>query len=346
MTDPFGQPGGGSLRAPRVQNFRYKIVDPETGKPRTLTRVTTFAKAISDMAGLRTWEKRLVVKGMGLRADLFALAMATPLEDKKTLEGIAYKAKEMAGGTEGANRGTAMHELTEIADRGGSIAHAAPTWIADVEAYQAALTAASLHVDRRYIERFVYIPEFELCGKLDRIYAQWGGEVGMLAQAHLIGDVKTAKNIEYGWGDIAIQLALYAAASHYWDEEQGDDGDWVEMPATVRKDVAVVAHIPIEKSQTDIYEVNIAAGLEAARLCKDVRAWRQRRDLAWPSTVPSPATVKAFAVMSGAGSYAQRLNAAKLPADLTQVWKDATAAGAWTDELEALGKKVLAGLTS
>jgi len=330
--DPFGQPGGRvSARAPHVKNYRYRLFNPETGKQETWSRVTTFAKSISDMSNLHSWEKRLIVKGMGMRPDLTALSMASSLDDKKTLDDVAYRAKEMAGGTEGANRGTAMHALTETVDRGGSIPDAPPIWQADVQAYRKALEVETLRVEPDYIERFVAIPEFQVCGKLDRIYWWDNGD------QHVIGDVKTAKNIEYGWGDIAVQLALYAAATHYWDDEQDD---WVQMPDTLSRDLAVVAHIPIGASRTDIYGVNIAAGLEAARLCQQVRAWRSRRDLAWPLVPPTRPVVAA----SSLDPYATRLVKAGSRADMTAVWKDAVAAGAWTPELEALGRRVLAGL--
>jgi hypothetical protein len=329
--DPFGQPGGASARAPQVKNGRYRLLGPETNKVETWSRVTTFAKSISDMTGLSKWENRMIVKGMGMRADLTALAMATPLEDKDTLQGIAHRAKEMAGGNEGANRGSAMHSLTETVDRGGSISDAPAVWQADVEAYRRALDAEKLVVEPSFIERFVAIPEFQVCGKLDRIY-WWGA-----GSQHVIGDVKTAKNIDYGWGDIAVQLALYAAATHYWDDAKDD---WVEMPSTLSRDLAVMAHIPIGVSKTDIYGVNIAAGLEAARLCQQVRAWRSRRDLAWPLVAPMSAVVAA----SSSDPYAARLVRATCSADMTAVWRDASAAGAWTPELEALGKRVLAGL--
>jgi hypothetical protein len=328
MTDPFGQPGGAaSARAPQVRNGRYRLLGVETGKMETWSRVTTFAKAIEDMSGLHKWDQRLIVKGLGMRSDLHALAVATPLEDKAALQDVAWKAKEAAGGTEGANRGTAMHALTEKADR-GDVVEAPAEWLADVEGYQKALTAGALVVDTRYIERFVAIPRYNLCGKFDRLYAT------ATSADHYIGDVKTAKDMSYSWGSVSIQLALYANATHYWDD---DADDWIEMPKTLVRDTGIVAHVPIGVGRTDLYQVDLTAGWEAAELCAKVRAWRSRRDLSLPmGTAPH----------WGGSDYASRIRSATCRADLTAVWQDANARGLWTEALEALGKQVAAGLRS
>ena len=105
---------------------RYKLPDPATGKTFAYTRVTTFAKAIRDTFALTQWELRMATKGLATRTDLMALAAATPLDDKKTLNKIADDAKEAAAASAGARTGSALHKFGEAVDRGETIAIPAP----------------------------------------------------------------------------------------------------------------------------------------------------------------------------------------------------------------------------
>lgn len=147
---------------------RALIPHPDTGKETAFTRVTTFAKSISDTFGLAKWQTRMAVKGLTMRPDLFALAAATPTTDSKTLDRLAEDAKEAAGSSAGANSGTALHSFTERVDRGERVVIPAP-WDADVAAYRKAMADAGLTVDRRYIERMVVIPELGCAGTFDRL---------------------------------------------------------------------------------------------------------------------------------------------------------------------------------
>jgi hypothetical protein len=208
-----------------------------------------------------------------------------------------------------------MHDLTEAHDRGEDVSlFSTPEELRDVQAYAAAMKEGGVKILPEYIERFVAIPEFKVCGKLDRI-VDIAGEL-------LIDDVKTAKNVDYGWLDIVVQLALYSMASHYWDE---DKDDWVPMPA-VSQDKALVAHLPVGRAQCDLYEVDLVVGREACEVIRHVRALRSNKSLARPiasSRVESP--------------YAARLRSCAGRDELSAIWKEATAEGAWTKELEMIG---------
>jgi hypothetical protein len=78
---------------------RYLLPDPVTGgKDVPWTRVSTYAKSISDMYGLTQWEKRMVAKGVGLRSDLYALGVRNP-------GGRQQDAERGRGEGEGSRRG-------------------------------------------------------------------------------------------------------------------------------------------------------------------------------------------------------------------------------------------------
>jgi hypothetical protein len=304
-----------------VQNYRYKLLNPETNKPETWTRVTTFAKTLSDTSALSAWAERMLTKGLAMQPKLLAGAADWDVsEHKATFSRIINEAKDAAGIKDGADRGTRMHDLTEQHDRGEDISiFSSEEERRDVAAYAEALHDGAISVHKHFIELFVAVPEFKVCGKLDRIY----GMDRVIGSDLAIGDVKTAKNVQYGWLDIIVQLALYSMATHYWDVEADD---WVPMPK-VSQDLGIVAHLPVGQGRCDIYEVDLATGRAACEVVRTVRELRARRDLAQmvgSSRIESP--------------YAARLRAAETTEELSAIWREANAASEWTFELEQIGR--------
>lgn len=255
---------------------RYLLPDPESGRERAWTRATTFAKTISDMYGLGKWQERMVAKGIATRADLYALAASTPVDDKAKFDKICGDAKEAAKASSGANLGTALHAFTEQIDAGQVVAVPQP-WDKDVAAYKVALADAGVKVHPQWIERIVLVPTYGVAGTLDRIVTLPDGR-------RVIADVKTGKDLGYSWGEISVQLALYANATHMINPATGLPE---AMPA-VDQDTAIAIHLPIGQGRCDLYTINIVAGWETAYICKIVREWRQRKDIAEPYVLKLP----------------------------------------------------------
>lgn len=108
----------------------------------------------------------------------------------------------------------------------------------------------------------------------------------------------TGKDLDYGWQEIAIQLAIYAQGINtlgrwIWPDNPKEPGVWDPDPLAqysepgtkVRMDVAVVPHIPVDKSKGKapaLYALDIDSGWNAAVLCERVRSWRKYRKLAGP----------------------------------------------------------------
>jgi hypothetical protein len=169
----------------------------------------------------------------------------------------------------------------------------------------------------QYIERIVVVPDLKVAGTLDRIVDPGG-------QAPLqIADVKTGKDLSYGWLEIAIQLALYAHAEAMWN----DQTQTYEPVPALDLDHAMVMHLPVGKAQCDLYSVDIAAGWEAAQVCQAVRQWRSRRNLANPRRGdPNPSMRRAVKSLD----LNTRIDNAATVDDLTDLWAEADAAGTWT----------------
>ncbi|HOW96120.1 MAG TPA: PD-(D/E)XK nuclease family protein, partial [Mycolicibacterium fallax] len=183
----------------------------------------------------------------------------------------------------GANIGTALHAFTEAVDAGRPVTIPAP-WDADVAAYTAALQAADVAVDPAYIETVLALHSIEVAGTMDRLVTMPDGR-------RLIADLKTGKDLSYGWGEIAIQLALYAHAEQIFDVATGQ---YRAMPEVDRSE-ALVMHLPAGQARCDLYLVDIAAGWEAVEIAMRVRSWRKRRDLA--TLLPAAALAPAAAAV-------------------------------------------------
>lgn len=319
VSDPYG---------PKRDRWgRYLLPDPNTGKERPWTRATTLASTLADTYGLTQWQMRMVAKGLGMRPDLLALAAAAHVDDKATLNRVANDAKEAAGSSAGANAGTALHSFTEAVDRGEDPQVPDP-WAGDIAAYRRTLEASGVTTRPEWIERITVVPEYGVAGTFDRILILPDGR-------QVIGDVKTGKDLSYSWSEIAIQLALYAHATHMWGGQA-----WESMPI-VDPNEAVVIWLPVGRGECTLWTVDIAAGWEMAAVAHRVRAWRSRKDLAaMQSGTVSPAASTQLLMEHAVNGAAQRLERAVRAAasvdDLVALWAKADADGTWTPALTAL----------
>lgn len=254
----------------RDQYGRYLLPNPETGKEQAWTRATTVAGTLADRFGLEKWGNRMAILGIAARPDLYALAASCTdkEEDKERLNKIVEDAKEAAKARSKANLGTALHRILERIDSGEEL-DAPAAWQPDVDAYCSTLADNAVEVMPEYIERIVVVPKPKVAGTLDRLV--------MIDGLPVVADLKTGEDVvTYGMGDIAIQLAIYANASHMWN------GNGYDPMPFVDKERALVIHLPVGEGRCDLYWVDIAAGKEAARLAFQVRDWRKRKGLAIP----------------------------------------------------------------
>jgi hypothetical protein len=238
------------------------------------TRATTFAKSISDTFVLSAWSQRMAVKGLAMRPDLVALAAATRVDDKKTLDDIVDQAKDAAAVRARANLGTAVHGFTEMHDRGEDLSGIPAPYDEDVAAWAAALANHGLVPEPELIERAVVNTRWHTAGTFDRVVRLVlpDGRV-----AYLVLDLKTGRDLTYGWNEIAIQLVIYATADAIWDWTRKV---FLPLPKGLRTDQAVVVHLPAGTGKAEVYQVDLREAADAADLCKAVRAWRTTRNLA------------------------------------------------------------------
>jgi hypothetical protein len=261
-------------------------------KPLSWTRATTVASTLEDRYGLERWAKRNVVLGIAARPDLYALAASAKPEDKDLLHSIIDDAEEAAKARSGANLGSALHRITARIDTGEELDVPA-TWRPDVDAYCQRLADSAIKIHPEYVERVVIVKTAKIAGTLDRLVTYNGNTY--------VADLKTgATALDYGATDIAVQLAIYAHASHMWkgsaewaDKNRDRYGRYLLADPTqypneyepmpeVDKARALIIHLPVEEARCDLHWIDIEAGTEAVKQALWVREWRKRKDLLYP----------------------------------------------------------------
>ena len=289
---------------------------PAQKKEVPFTRATTFAKSISDTFTLSAWSQRMVAKGIATRQDLrMAAATLDVKADKDALNEICEQAKEAANAKSAARLGSAVHAFTERLDAAWSVDdrndafEAAQEYEPNVRKYAATLAAHGIEVMPGMIERIVVWKRYSIAGTFDRL-AMWNG-------ISVVLDLKTGRDLTYGWNEIAIQLCIYAHADGIWNPQEWR---WEAMPAVSRRK-ALVVHLPVvDQDVADppctIYEVDLEPALVACQLCYDVREWRRVRDLALPLVPPAPG--------QPSNDWAARLLACASDGELRHLWSEIT----------------------
>lgn len=232
---------------------------------RPYTRVTTYAEALQDSSALTKWRLQRALIGMGRRPDYATAAAALTVrdEDKPALNDLAEKCIE-ASGPNAADIGTALHAFTERIDRGEPIGFVPPEYVADLEAYRAAVEPLTW-VQR---ECRMVCDALETAGTPDGIaYCEEPDPDGVTGQLRIV-DLKTG-NLDYTVGKFSTQLGIYAHSALY----DPRDGGRTWLP-DLNTRWALVLHMPAGAGSAELQWLNIEHGWAGAELAGPVRAWR------------------------------------------------------------------------
>jgi hypothetical protein len=331
-----------------VRNGRYYLPDPDLGlykngkpKPRICTRATTWAKTTADTFTLNQWQIRMVLKGLAMSPSLIMRVAKVmndhlpPGEEKAELQPIAEDAKTVAAAREPAEQGTGMHALAEQIDSGIELEVIPEPWDRDLVAYQNILLKEGLSPIPEYIERIVLCKRYDVAGKYDRIL-RMSTPCPECGSSLAIGDLKTGRDLQYGWNEISIQLALYAHADLMLDYAT----DTFEPMPVVCLHTAYVMHVPVGKGLATLYKVDVEAGWAGSELVRMIRDWRGRKDLAEPVQMMevSGDAKGGYVVLNHFMTYEDRIDLAPTVGELRAIWREARRAKRWTPELEARSK--------
>ncbi|MEU0739273.1 hypothetical protein [Streptomyces sp. NPDC006134] len=289
-------PAAPSLSVPRDGRGRPLVVPKGGGKPRSLTRTTTFVDAIEDKAALGAWRQRMTLVGAARTPSLVARSANvdhTTREGKAELDALAERAMGAAGANDRRERGTHLHTLSEYVDRGEPLPRgASASDLADMAAYK----IATADFDVVAVETFVVVDELGVGGTFDRIVRYSGpGPDGRPISGLFIADLKTG-SVEYSRLKMAAQLAVYSRGELYDHTKfPVDDRDkkalaaWKrrEVPAAlaseayspapaVNQDWGIIIHLPAGSGECTPYWADLRLGWEAAQAARITRALRSK----------------------------------------------------------------------
>ena len=244
MTAPIARREGRSFGRPT-----HWYVRTDTGEK--IDGVTSLLKDGKPAPALVGWGIKSVAEyAVNNWDDLAAMQVADRL---KALKGSPYAERDAA-----ANRGTEVHALAERLVHGEEVE--VPDALAGhVEGYAAWLDA----------HQPVPVLTERVCWNLD--YG-WAGTFDLIARFPdgrlLLCDIKTSRSV---YGDVAYQLAMYAACTHYLD----DDGEAQPMPQV---DGTAVLHVRADG--TDMYPLRFDEQVlrEARYIAAVARAMRRASD--------------------------------------------------------------------
>jgi len=245
---------------------RYLIVPPDGGDARPHTRMTTFIKALDGQAGdaLKQWYARFAMKGVVMseaRTGRVTTFDAEPAdkEAKREFNNLLEDAASAAGMNEKREKGTALHDATELVDAGTTFTPAA--WMKEPLSQYAEL------VERFGLtwvesEQIVVLSELGVAGRFDRLVrAPWFPGVRVL-------DIKTG-SIGFP-AKFVPQLGGYANADGMYDVETAS---YRPMPDDIDKQVALVLHLPIDGSPATLHRLDIGQAVRVLDVAKRVRTW-------------------------------------------------------------------------
>ena len=260
---------------PPIVRGQYNLVDPATGQVAKLQRATNRLKTIDDQAGLNKWLMRTALAGAASRPDIIA-AINAAAGDNRKLDELAEMAREHGGGNTAARLGTAYHSVFEDWNRRLAVP-ADPEQKRWLEGVTRALDAAGMTVQQWWVERVVANFASGYAGQIDGAVSTGDGPPVLI-------DLKTGKDVKYGLNGYAIQLALYAAATHGWDPETNTCG---ELPE-VNRELGYIIHAPIDGSAVTLYALDLEAGAEMLQVIDTVVAWRKRKDIGFAQVLDAP----------------------------------------------------------
>lgn len=283
-----------TLSVPRDGWGRPLVAPKAGGKPRSLTRTTTFIDCIEDKSALSAWGKRMTLVGASREPSLLDrlkdLDPATR-EGKAALDELAERAVDIAGANLKRERGTHLHTLSEYVDRGDELPRGtSPSDVADMAAYK----MATVDFDMVAVEQFVVVDELGAGGTFDRMLRYAGpGPDGSHIEGLFIGDLKTG-SVQYSGLKMAAQLAVYSRGELYdhticpvddrdkkalatW--KKVDVPPWVAAAAyspipAVNRDWGIIIHLPAGEARCTLHWADLRLGWEAARLALDIRRMR------------------------------------------------------------------------
>ncbi len=299
--------GGEAKEFGRVYRGRYHmpLLPGEDGTkaggdwvPYGVQRVTNLVGAFEDTRALSVWEQSMTLAGLALSPELYEELtllvhraassganfelMRELTELKEALAGdahdsgkqeasIAGRAKLIARGSAGAQRGTNRHTAWEHRAETGELI-GTPDIRAQIVETERLLAEAGLRRLPYLSERIVRNTEVGAAGKFDDILFE------VSTERLLIADLKSKPTAFYSWMTVDAQLATYANAdwmlciglrgcAHSRENARYQDGP---RRRGVDLTEGVILHVPSDGGPARLERADLVQGWETAKLARQV----------------------------------------------------------------------------
>ncbi|SNS50786.1 hypothetical protein [Actinacidiphila glaucinigra] len=287
---------------PRDGWDRPLVIPKQGGKPKALTRTTTFIDCIEDKSAISDWKARMTLVGAMKRPSMLDVVKQLDPEnpdDKRKLNALAEQAQDISGANVKREKGTHLHTLSEYVDRGEALPAGTPVNdLRDMTAYM----GATVEFTVKGVEKFVVVPELGTGGTFDRTLEYAGpGPDGERVEGLFIGDLKTG-SVQYGALKMAAQLAVYSRGEFYdYTRFPVDPADRKAFAAWKKREVpadeaatayrpmpevsqkwGIIINLPSGSGECTLHWVDLEIGWAAAKLAKEIRAMRSVKNAMLP----------------------------------------------------------------
>lgn len=242
------------------------------------TRVSTLAGALDDKSSLIDWASANAMVGMvkdpSVSAQIGSLTSKygdpwyVP-EGKKALKPLIKRAQEAGGSDRASGLGTSVHEFTEVIDEGRWPEFAPAELVPWLHAYRERMEG----FECLGMEMFVVNDELKTAGSFDRVWRMPDGRV-------VVGDLKSGRSDNSYPLKVSLQVAVYANSVRY-DQATGERSP---IHPDLDLTTGLLVHAPIlggGKPEVKVYELDLARGMELARLAvqvREARSWERSKD--------------------------------------------------------------------
>jgi hypothetical protein len=256
------------------------------------SRPSGWGSDLDEKSALVNWRIDRAMEGVAMDPSI-AATVAANLGRGDGRQERRERAIQRGRGDEAADIGTALHAMTHRVESNDGFV-VPPTYAPDIAAYLAALDEAGLHSS--YIEVHLCSDEWRAAGTCDRIYTATRelilpGGSRMARGQSVIGDLKTGTLKDYSIPGYTIQLAIYCDSVFY--DVHSDERS--PLPDGMRTDWGLIVSMPAGTGRCELLWCNLETGRAGARIVRDVRSWRHRKDFVVDFAMPADDEV---AVMS------------------------------------------------
>ena len=243
---------------------RPLIPQVDGSKAQGYTRATTVSEVQGDRHNLEKWMQRQVLKGVVADEALLTFARSAG-DDKKLLNGLVEDAHAAAKSSQAAEDGTRLHDILHAVGLGHDVEIPAK-WVRHVKEWQR-VTADWTFLCR---EQMVISDTHKIAGTPDAIAV-----VPAIGPMPIIVDWKTGSSIDFGFREMAAQLAIYAHAEFLYEH---DDGLGRRPMPEVSLTHGLIVHLPEGGGGAiRLHKIDLVEGWKAAKRSMDVREWRRKK---------------------------------------------------------------------